>query len=258
MQIEIEYFYCLGINLFYILYFSIGYICTDRQYKALQFLILIIVPILVYAYFTFAHSDFTLGQTFLGTLVVFIILVFLGEIIGLDLFYKIPYPIQDRWWWNVPYYIFALFSVFGVPIIGFMMLYLSTTWIVTLIVFGVLFLIFLILFLRTNEDFSNWATPLIGKFDLLVLVVLLGYFAWPHVSIFINIASYTVFIFILIHYIVDGRKSRGLTYVFVPHHTYYSGYTDVYPGASAFPLGLALSAAIGFTSWFFLIPRSCY
>jgi hypothetical protein len=139
-------------------------------------------------------------------------------------------------------------SLIGVPLGGFWILYALTSVPVTLIAIGVFLLLFLFnIVLLPFKEFLKWAVPFLGKFDLLAVIVLLGYFGWPGFSLTVNIAVCTVFALIVVHFIVDTRKARGMEWVEVPHHRYYSYHRNVYTGSSAVPLGFALTIAVGAT-----------
>jgi len=169
MQIGIEYYQCLGISLFSILLVSFGYYWTNKQNMPLQYITLVIIPLMIYAWFIFTNLEFTIMQRVVSIPAIFIILFYVVALLG---------------------------------------------WLV-----------------------------------LLAVCIILGYFSWSLFPVFINVSIFIVFILIINHFIVDNRKARGWKYVYVPSHPYYSGDMNQYPGASVIPLGFALSASIGFTSW---------
>ena len=256
MEFGIEYYYCYGICLFCIMLLSIGFYCTDKQRNELQFLFLIIIPIIIFAFFIFRSMGWTIFQSLLGTFGLFTILSYLGDILEPNWISNIQFQLQGNFLCQFIDFILVLISRFGVAILSFIFLYLITSLLITLIFFGILFLIFFIILFTTYEDFSNWSHSFLVWFDLITIIIIIGYFGWSQFPLLINISVYSVFIFIIIHFIVDFIKPHGIKNAYGPHmglnRVVVGEYSyDSYEGASAIPLGFAVVIATGFTSWYY-------
>jgi len=252
MQIGIEYYQCLGVSLFSILLVSLGYYWTNRANRPLQYIILIIVPLLIYVWFTFTNLEFATIHRLLAITAIFIILFYTGENMELEMFSGI----SSNFWQGKNrffrlHWIISRVVLFLTTLIILGILYLLTTWLITLIVTAILLIIFLIITARTTDYISNWFYPLLSRFNLLAIILILGYFSWSHYPVFVNVPVLTIFTLIFIHFIVDRRR----------HHIYYDyggvgplgpikpHWTHNYIGPPVLPLALALSVAIGLTSW---------